>query len=100
MVLPTVTQMKPIILEFLKDKKVHTINETKEYIVQKYKISDSDKNKFNEKRKKKYFDLQIVNALSMLRKEGSMENIERGVFKITSKGISYLQSSTNLKTSR
>lgn len=82
--IPSVSEMKPAIVEFLKDKKVHTIEETKQYLAKRLKISESDRSEISEKRKRPIFDTRLIQALTDLRKQHVIENEERGKFKIKS----------------
>jgi restriction endonuclease Mrr len=80
--IPSASELKSSILEFLKDKKTHTIEETRTYIVKRHKISESDKNEISERRKRPIFNTRIVQALSDLRRQGIIENEEKGKFKM------------------
>jgi restriction endonuclease Mrr len=80
--IPSASEMKSSILEFLKDKKLHTLEETKSYIIKRHKISESDKKEISERRKRPIFDTRIIQALSDLRKHSIIENEEKGKFKM------------------
>ena len=90
MALPSSEDLRFQILTLLNDQQVHSLPELKDTIARKFEVSGEDKKKVS-KNKRPVFEARIINALSMLRKNGHIVNQKRANFKITKSGINRLK---------
>jgi restriction endonuclease Mrr len=89
-VIPSSMDLQIQILNVLNDQQVHSLSEIKEMITKKFEISSDEKKKLA-KNKRPIFDTRIIHSLSMLRKNGEINNQKRANFKITKAGINRLK---------
>ncbi|MBI4384472.1 MAG: restriction endonuclease [Nitrospinae bacterium] len=89
------TIMLPL-LQFLGDEKEHSLREIIDALALYFKLSEEEKNELLPSGNQSRFANRVSWARSYLGQSGLLENIRRGVFKITERGIEVLKQSPPL----
>src|SRR4029079_17083222 len=79
------TLMLPL-LRFIGDGKVHTTQQAVEYLSKEFKVSEEEMNEWLPSKKQKTFYNRVYWAKAHLKMAGIIENVGRGLFKITFRG--------------
>ncbi len=94
--IPDINHIQLSVLKILNDKKPHKFRNVVECIAQEYKVSKNEQERLTPVGKRSAFYVRVTWAVSQLRNTVLLENLERGVLKITERGINVL--SKNPKT--
>ena len=78
-------------MKILDDNDPHKIKDVIEELAIQFKLTDEEKYKLTSIGKRRVFDTRVMWAVSTLRNTGCLQNIERGVFNITSRGREILK---------
>lgn len=79
------------VLRLLEDRKPHRIREVIEKMANHFQLTSSELNEKTPIAKRSKFETRVMWAVSQLRNSGLLENIERGIFKITKRGLEVLE---------
>jgi restriction system protein len=79
------------ILRLLEDKKSHHVRDVIEKIAEHFKVSSDERAELTPVAQKSKFETRVFWAVSQLRNSGLLENTERGIFKITKRGLEVLE---------
>ncbi len=88
--IPDISSIQLSVLKILEDKKSHKIRDVVENIAHEYAVSENEREKLTPVGKRPAFYTRVVWAVSQLRNAVLLENLERGVFKITKRGLDVL----------
>jgi restriction system protein len=93
MAIPTTTEIRLPLLQYLNDEKEHTYRECLELTAEKFNVTKEERNQLIPSGLKKTFETRVLWAISELRNAILLQNIEekRGVFKITKRGTELLR---------
>lgn len=94
--IPDINSIQLSVLKILEDKKHHKIRDVIEDVAKEHDVSETERQKLTPVAKRSAFDVRVMWAVSQLRHAVLLENSERGVFKITDRGLEVL--SKNPKT--
>jgi restriction system protein len=89
--IPDTTQIQLPVLKLLEDKKSHKIRDVVEKMANHFKITEEERTQLTPVGKRPTFDTRVLWAVSQLRNAGLLENTERGIFKITQRGLVVLK---------
>ena len=84
--IPSTEEMLLPIMILLSDNKPHKIKEVVDSLAKQFNISTKERLKLTPVAKRGVFYTRVLWAVSTLRNSGLLENIEKGVFKITQRG--------------
>lgn len=84
------TLMLPL-LKFISDEKIHSINEAIENLAKEFKLNEEDLNEWLPSKSQKKFYNRVYWAKAHLKMAGAIENVSKGQFKITNRGIQILK---------
>lgn len=93
--IPDITSIQLPLLKLLEDKKPHKVRDVIETIVKHFQVTEIDREQVTPIGKRSTFDVRVLWAVSQLRNAGLLQNIERGVFKITMRGLDVLKKNPN-----
>lgn len=88
--IPDINSIQLSVLKILEDKKPHKIRDVVEHIAQEYTVSENERERLTPVGKRPAFYTRVIWAVSQLRNAVLLENLERGVFKITKRGLDVL----------
>ena len=91
MPIPDMTTIQLPLLKLLADRKEHSYRETLEQLGKTFHVSDEERTQLIPSGLKRTFDTRVLWAISQLRNAGLLENTERGIFKITDRGLTVLK---------
>lgn len=91
MAIPNTQDIQLPLLAFLSDGKSHSLRETVEKMKEYFPMTEEELNKQTPIGRRGAFYTRVIWSVSQLRNAGLLENIQRGVFKITTRGKSALQ---------
>lgn len=92
MTLPTSKLIRRPLLDFLRDEKVHSLDETIRHLAGHFDLTEDDKN-IQTPGGRPLFSNRVIRAVSALRISGLLENESLARFKITGEGVRASQSS-------
>jgi len=78
------------LLKFASDKRDHHIKEARDYLASYFDISDDDRRKLLPSGKQTAFQNRVGWARTYLKQAGLLEDVGRGIFKITERGLDVL----------
>ena len=88
--IPDINNIQLSVLKLLVDKKSHKIRDVVEYIAHEYGVSENELARLTPIGKRPAFYTRVMWTVSQLRNAVLLENLERGVFKITKRGLDVL----------
>ena len=95
MTIPKFPDFLGVVLQSLKDGKEHAIqkgnNSIKDYVIKEFSLTDSDLKELVPSGQQAIYYNRISWSITYLRKAGLIENVSRGVLKITDLGVSELR---------
>ncbi len=91
MAIPDAVAMRMPILQLLGDKNIHTLQETVEYAAKLFNVTEEEQKQLIPSGLKPTFKTRVTWVLSELRNAILLENIKKGVFKITERGLGVLK---------
>jgi len=89
--IPDTTTIQLPVLKLLEDKNPHKVRDVVEFIANHFDVTEEEREQLTPVGKRSTFDTRVLWAVSQLRNAGLLENIERGVFKITERGLDVLK---------
>lgn len=87
---PDINSIQLSVLNILKDKKSHKIRDVVKQIADEYGVSELEQSRLTPVGKRPAFHIRVIWAVSQLRNALLLENLERGIFKITTRGLDVL----------
>lgn len=90
MPIPSTDDIQLPLMRILQDGKAHTLRETLESLTIHFNLTEEEKNELIPSGKKKRFENRLLWAVTQLRYAHFLENVDRGVFKITQRGLDEL----------
>lgn len=85
------TLMLPL-LKFIKDEQIHNTQEAIGHLAKEYNLTEEELNEWLPSKKQKTFANRVHWAKAFLKMVEAIENIKKGVFKITDRGLLILKS--------
>lgn len=85
------TLMLPL-LDFIKDGQTHNTQNAVDFLAKKFNLSEEELNEWLPSKKQKTFSNRVHWAKAYLKMADAIENIRKGIFKITERGLSILKS--------
>lgn len=90
MTVPRTEDIQLPLMNILKDKSEHTFRDTLEELARQFQLTEEERNELIPSGKKKRFENRVLWAITQLRQAHFLENVERGIFKITTRGLGEL----------
>lgn len=87
MTIPDYQSIMLPLLELLVDEKEHSLQESIEYLADKFKLSDEERKELLPSGRQYAFDNRVSWARTYLKKAGLLESTRRGYFQITQRGL-------------
>lgn len=75
------------LLQLLVDEKEHSLQESIEYLAEKFKLSDEERKELLPSGRQSAFDNRVAWARTYMKKAGLLESTRRGYFRITERGF-------------
>lgn len=89
--IPDTTSIQLVLLKLLEDEKSYKIRNVVEEIAKNFHITEADREQLTPIGKRRTFDTRVLWAVSQLRNAGLLQNVDRGIFKITQRGLVLLK---------
>jgi restriction system protein len=86
------TLMLPL-LKFINDEQIHSTQDAVSHLARKFNLGEEELNEWLPSKKQKTFHNRVHWAKAHLKMAGVIENVGRGVFKITNRGLEILKDS-------
>ena len=84
------TLMLPL-LKFIQDGQIHNTQDTVTHLAKEFKLTEEELNEWLPSKKQKTFSNRVYWAKAYLKMADAIENISKGLFKITERGMEILK---------
>jgi restriction system protein len=91
MTIPDYQSIMLPLLHLLVDEKEHSLQESIEYLVEKFKLSDAERKELLPSGRQYAFDNRVGWARTYMKKAGLLESTRRGYFRITERGLKIIK---------